>query len=182
MKKYIFPIILCAASCLSFGQVVSVFDSGTTSAEVVLPSGYDMITAISASSDTNTAVAKVLAPLKGYAPTSAAASGTNLVALTNTGTAIASSDTVLVVFANGATQVTTVSSSTTSSVTLAANLSAALSTDGRVYDLAEVWRATVSTNAFLHTGEPLAGRSSDGPLVVTLNGQTACWLAVTAKP
>lgn len=180
MKNFILLFAACF-SLQALAQTQSQYAAGTTVATIVVPRERVDVTYVAGGSDLSTSTIGVFSPVAVYSLTAAAAINTNVVAIANTGTAVASGDKVVILYEDGSTQYTTVSSSNTTTVTLAANLTKAATTLTRLVELGQIGRAPLGNATVAYSGEPLFG-ALRGPLVIQTTATSNCWVTVTHKP
>lgn len=166
------------------------YASGTTSAAVTFApaAGVRTVESVYATTDKENGAVKfyVWNQVAKYSPTVAQSVATSIVYVANSANTLTTNDAIVVVHASGAADYRTVSANTTTNMTLSSNLSAALTTAGKIYELTQGGEivvgfdgAATGTNDTLVTSGNVFCTPGGSPLYVVLDGTGTAKLQVT---
>lgn len=186
MKKVYSILLGFAVASVALGATK--FDATTDGSDAELVFGPKLgnqsVTAISAISDAAGKLAKVyVRDAAGfYNPSAAATSTAVVVSVANTGNALlVTNDVVVIVYADGSVQKTTISDNTATSITLADGLTSALTTSDKIYEMTQVYQATVGTTLVTPEGNPIVDVPADSPVFISLSAATNGNISATVK-
>jgi hypothetical protein len=177
-------ILLVALPALAGDSKYQVTTSGTTAAVTFGPASSGApftVRGLSMVSDKTDSVLKFYA--RGgagrVAPTTSPTNGATVILIANSTYGFTNSDHVVYAHANGVVDKTTVSSCTTTSITLAAAITAAGATGDGVYELTQQYQIPCGTSAVNLNGGYVYSTPSDSPLYLLLDCGTNGTLSVT---
>lgn len=185
-KMKFFAMMAVVAILFSAGVIAdqSKYDStGTTSREVlfgVSPTGYKVTGLYCVSDAAASTVDFYTASGSGRNPiVTASTSGAQVIYIDNPAHACSTNDVVVYVHSDGTLLKTTVASSTTNSVTLAAGISKAGTTSDYLFEVAATYALPVGSSAALNPNGDIYAVPPSSPLWVTLGSGTTATLAVS---
>ncbi len=184
--------LLALVFCGAVKAVESKYASGTTSAAVTFgPAGGGRIVvkSVCATCDKEDGAVKFYA--RGGAGkkaiTTAQSAASTTCAVSNASYGFTTNDTVVVVHANGTSEYRTISTASTTSVVLNSATSAALTTDGFIYEVTQLGQivvgfdgAAAGTNDTVAVAGDVFATPGDSPLYAVLDGTSNAVLQVTA--
>ena len=188
MKKIYAGLTICALCFFvphgTKAEMLSQFTSHATAAEhIYMPrAGQTVITALGAESDAASATVKMWARTgTKKSLTASATNGANTVFFANTGTSVASNDTIIVYFdTTGTMDFLTVTNATTTNVTFSGTISEAATTSDKVYEVSVQCQYDVGAASLELSGPAIFASPKDSPVRIRVNGTSACFISSTA--
>lgn len=162
------------------------FDATTdgSDAELVfgVARGNQSVTAISATSDAAGKLLKVYTRDNAgwYSATEARDAAATSIGISNTGNLLTTNDIIVIQYSDGSAEKNVVSANTATSITVTA-ISAALTTSDKIFEMSQVYQATVGTTTVTPEGNPIVDVPVDSPVFISLSAATNANVSATVK-